>query len=66
MGNGPTEVEWLQEEHGDLTDPIVAIQDQLPEDYADRKDGNIDYTVRLSAEHMALVKPIIDELGETE
>jgi len=31
-----TEVEWLQEEQGDLTDLIVAIQDQLPEDYADR------------------------------
>ncbi len=43
------EIEWLQDEQGDLSDVLMAIEDQLPDAYWDSPD---DFTITV-ADHVA-------------
>ncbi len=49
------EIEWLQDEQGDLSETMQAIEDQLPDAYWDSPD---DFTITVSAQVAELVTQV--------
>jgi hypothetical protein len=49
------EICWLQEEEGDLSDAMMAIEDQLPDEYW---DSEAEFTVSVPAHVATLVKRV--------
>jgi hypothetical protein len=57
------ELDWLQNERGDLSEAMVAIEDQLPAEYWDSEQA---MTVNVSPAVAALIAEVVDQAAISE